>query len=62
MNMDIWCIELNQHFLRGSKTEKKKSKKKKSSYWQNIICDRSICILTLASDMVVLYGNGAFAI
>ena len=29
MNMDIWCIELNQPFLRGSKTEKKNQKKKK---------------------------------
>ena len=51
MNMNIWVTGASDQFLlRG--------------YWQNsFLCDRSILfVLTLSSDVVVLYGYVGFSI
>ena len=70
MNMDIWVVSKSKQLsIRASETEIKCSKKQ-VSYWQiSVLCDRSIMyspfylfVLTLASDMVVLYGTVAFSI
>ena len=56
-NMGFWVI----------KSDLYQSLKKYSSYWRNyVLCDSFIVTilfaLTLASDMVVLYGDDAFSI